>query len=328
MIETLYIELTKDCNLQCKHCYQSSPIVSSIGTDTCKDIIKSSCGYNVKDVVFTGGEPLLHKDIVELVKYTKSNGCRVGILSNGTLVNNSIAKDLSSAGLDSIQLSMDGGQVEHEQVRGKGSFKLLNNGIDSLVAHGLSPVIRFMITKLNEHCYLDSIEHCKKHGLQINFGLVSSFGSAVDNVMQISPERYFRITEDLHELKKSYYPRIGIPSFSIESYLNGNPEIFPCTAATKVLVVDTNGRVLPCPFFSAIDFSKHEIDFPVFSGKPLESYLEHPLFRAVTNLKYSKRDCFLRRLQNNGLDPYSLESYIAWSNHVKPIIASQQNRAP
>lgn len=103
-LDTVYLELTKRCNSNCIHCYASSPSFSKnsinkneIFTDDWKRVIDKLDEIGVINICFTGGEPFIHKDFIDILKYTNSKGLEIGIFTNGTLINsydNSILLEL------------------------------------------------------------------------------------------------------------------------------------------------------------------------------------------------------------------------------------------
>ena len=105
-------ELTQRCNLTCLHCR-----ASATPKTTEKDIL---VGKSIKKVIdqlakakcsvlaLTGGEPLLRKDIVSIVKYASKNGIKTRIQSNGLLLTTRLLEQLKKAGVFSIGIGLDG----------------------------------------------------------------------------------------------------------------------------------------------------------------------------------------------------------------------------
>jgi MoaA/NifB/PqqE/SkfB family radical SAM enzyme len=85
-------------------------------------------------VVLTGGEPFLRKDIFELIDYAVKKHVTVEVVSNGALINETLAKKIVSSGLKNIAISLDGAQVStHDFIREKGSFKSALRALENLV---------------------------------------------------------------------------------------------------------------------------------------------------------------------------------------------------
>ncbi|MBP5273480.1 MAG: radical SAM protein [Abditibacteriota bacterium] len=126
------VALTYRCNLSCRFCYAGCSCTrrdTSPGMDT--EDVKKILGIIKRDaqvpsVSWTGGEPLLRKDICELTRYASEElGMKVNLITNGTLLTPALADGLREAGLKSAQVSLEGGTREvHEALtRSEGSFE-------------------------------------------------------------------------------------------------------------------------------------------------------------------------------------------------------------
>lgn len=112
----LYIEPTNRCNLNCKTCVrrewkETTGVMSEVIFD---NIIKGLSSFTPRPTVFFGGlgEPLLHPDIIKMIRRVKKNGSRVEMISNGTLLTKALSQELSEAGLDLLWVSVDGSTPE------------------------------------------------------------------------------------------------------------------------------------------------------------------------------------------------------------------------
>ena len=154
-LSLLFFELTNSCNLNCKHCGSRCSVNKKdyIDTDIVKKVISSvSNKYCTKDIMIaiTGGEPLLHPDCIEIVKYSHDQGFIVGITSNGILIDHDVAHNLKQAGLDTISISLDGIGVEHDNLRmSKGAFEKAVTGIKALKDADIEPQITTVVHKQN-----------------------------------------------------------------------------------------------------------------------------------------------------------------------------------
>lgn len=124
----LFWECTLRCNLHCLHCGSSceahSPLVE-LTTDQIKgvlDTIREDFDTSRIFVSITGGEPLLRPDLAEVVAHMTHLGLRSCIVTNGVLLDEARACELAQAGMETITVSVDGLEVEHESVRGKGTY--------------------------------------------------------------------------------------------------------------------------------------------------------------------------------------------------------------
>lgn len=112
----MYIEPTNRCNLNCRTCVRNNwdEPFGDMPLETFRRIGASLRSMTpVPSVLFGGlGEPLSHPDIVKMVRHVKSLGCSTELISNGTLLTESMAKSLIEAGLDRLWISLDGATPE------------------------------------------------------------------------------------------------------------------------------------------------------------------------------------------------------------------------
>ena len=145
--------MTKRCNLKCVHCYAQAVDPSGkdeISTEQGKAIIDDLAAFGAPVMLFSGGEPLVREDLVELAKHAVSKGMRAVISTNGTLITREKAKELKEIGLSYVGISLDGGREVHDRFRGvTGSFDRAMRGVDNCQAEGLKVGLRCTINKRN-----------------------------------------------------------------------------------------------------------------------------------------------------------------------------------
>ncbi|MFQ6054357.1 MAG: radical SAM protein [Methanosarcinales archaeon] len=148
----LLIHLTTKCNLKCKHCYlaklsEGNTMDSSLDFDTFKQVIKEFDEMQGLKVMLSGGEPLLHSQFWDFLEILKLYKFRIVVLSNGTLIDGSVAKRLSDY-VNEVQVSVDGIK-SHDMLRGEGTFKKALSGIKFLKESGIEVSIASMVHKYN-----------------------------------------------------------------------------------------------------------------------------------------------------------------------------------
>jgi len=102
-------DYTKQCNLKCKHCYESAeslPAKDELTTEEAKKVIDQLAEIGVVAIAFSGGEPLIRKDFFEVAEYARGKDFYVSVASNATLITPAVAKKLSGV-IDYIEISMD-----------------------------------------------------------------------------------------------------------------------------------------------------------------------------------------------------------------------------
>lgn len=144
--------MTRRCNLKCVHCYAHAVEdgQDQISTEQAKIIIDDLANYGAPVMLFSGGEPLVRKDLVELAKHATTKGMRAVISTNGTLITKEKAHELKSVNLSYVGISVDGGEEVHDKFRAvPNSFKKTIQGIENCLAEGLKVGLRFTINKRN-----------------------------------------------------------------------------------------------------------------------------------------------------------------------------------
>ncbi len=146
--------MTRRCNLKCVHCYAQALEENgsdAIGTEQAKAIIDDLAAYGAPVMLFSGGEPLVRKDLTELAKHATGKGMRAVISTNGTLISKEKARELKEVGLSYVGISLDGGEAVHDTFRKvPGCFKKAIQGIENCQAEGLKVGLRFTINRRNQ----------------------------------------------------------------------------------------------------------------------------------------------------------------------------------
>lgn len=145
--------MTRRCNLKCVHCYAQALDVEGrddISTEQAKAMIDDLAAYGAPVMLFSGGEPLVRRDLVELARHATQKGMRAVISTNGTLITKEKAKELKEVGLSYVGISLDGMEAVHDHFRGvPGAFRKAIQGIENCQAEGLKVGLRFTINKRN-----------------------------------------------------------------------------------------------------------------------------------------------------------------------------------
>jgi len=145
--------MTRRCNLKCVHCYahaKDQVFKNELSTEEGKKLIDDLAQFGVPVILFSGGEPVMHKDLPELAEYAVSKGMRAVISTNGTLITKEKAKILKKIGLSYVGVSLDGMEEVHDKFRGmKGAFKAALEGIKNSQDAGIKVGLRFTINRFN-----------------------------------------------------------------------------------------------------------------------------------------------------------------------------------
>jgi len=143
--------LTRTCNLKCIHCYTDSEAQKypdELTTEQCKAVLADLAEFRVPAVLFSGGEPLVRKDVFELATYARSLDLHVVLSTNGTLITREVAERFVQLKFAYIGISLDSAIPEvHDKFRGmEGAFRRTMQGFRHCVEAGQKVGLRLTLT--------------------------------------------------------------------------------------------------------------------------------------------------------------------------------------
>jgi heme b synthase len=147
-------EVTRNCNLSCIHCRAAAtkgPYSNELDTDASFVLLDQISETGKPVVILTGGEPLLRPDIFEIARYGTQQGLRMVMAPNGTLITESVAREMAASGIQRISISLDGATREsHDRFRQvDGAFEGALRGIKRVKEAGVDFQINTTITQQN-----------------------------------------------------------------------------------------------------------------------------------------------------------------------------------
>ncbi len=143
--------VTSACNLRCVHCYAATGAPrDELSTREGMELIAQLHDYGSPVVLFSGGEPLIRKDLPGLVRRTVGSDMRAVISTNGTLITRDLAMELADCGLSYIGVSLDGLQEINDAFRGvPGAFRDALRGIEHAMHQDIKVGLRFTMNRRN-----------------------------------------------------------------------------------------------------------------------------------------------------------------------------------
>ncbi|MBD3379960.1 MAG: radical SAM protein [Candidatus Omnitrophica bacterium] len=177
---TLYVNPTRYCNLRCRHCWIAPPVreelvpgTEEMSMDEITAIAEAAKEAGLGSIKLTGGEPLLRKDIGELLSYCVSSDISVFMETNGTLVSRDVARMLADNNVSQVSVSLDSMFPEvHDRLRGKkGAFERSVSGIKNLIASGIRPQVILSLYRENLRGFerfLDFMEDLGVNDVKVN----------------------------------------------------------------------------------------------------------------------------------------------------------------
>ncbi len=165
----VFWELTQGCNLTCKHCraeaqFERAP--DELSTEECFRVIDSITRNYNPVLVLTGGEPLYRPDLFEIAAYATNQGARVCLASNGTLINDEIARRLKEVGVMRVAISLDGATPDvHDAFRGlPGSWEAALRGAEAVMRAGMEVQFNITVAQHNKRQIPDIIRLAEERG--------------------------------------------------------------------------------------------------------------------------------------------------------------------
>lgn len=171
-LNTIYFYLTEGCNLRCRHCWmgpkyeEGEPRRRCLDVELFRSIVSMAKPLGLATVKLTGGEPLLHPGIGQILDIVRQENLRMTMETNGVLCTPDLAGRIASCRQPFVAVSLDGADAEtHEWVRGvEGCFEAALQGIRNLVAAGIRPQVIMTLMRRNAGQIEDLLRLAKSLG--------------------------------------------------------------------------------------------------------------------------------------------------------------------
>ncbi|MTW86677.1 radical SAM protein [Virgibacillus dakarensis] len=220
-IKTVYFHITQRCNLKCSYCYNMENLnkPDKLTTNDIKSIINQLKSLSVQTIIFTGGEVLLRRDIVELCEHVKLNNMKCQVLSNGVLLHK--RKELLKF-VDKFIISLDTMHEENNLRTGLNIPRLLDNLRNIPDQYKSKFIVRSVVSKTGESDWKEVANYVENHvGMK---HLVTPF------------------IPNSHEDIKYMADLDSLPTNDDDCNLSGNV----CGASYQIVGIDSNGDIYPC----------------------------------------------------------------------------------
>jgi len=209
---TFYV--TNACNLRCKHCYASSghPLDKELCIDEVRNLFDELYNLGVFELEFSGGEPFMRPDFVDILYLANSMDFSLEVLTNGTLIDEKKANILKDLSIRVVQVPLEGLKETHEYMRGNGTFDRAVNAINLLKNTGLTVQVRTTITK-KSLADLESLTNLLV-SMDVDAFLATEYipigrGLGMNDIM-LGPEEKNKLQKSLATLRNDYGSKISI----------------------------------------------------------------------------------------------------------------------
>ncbi len=239
------VEITNACNLRCKHCYGFFDKNRIINISDFQNICQQLSLVGTKIINISGGEPMvLGAMIREYVRIAKKYFKIIHLTTNGTLINDENIKHL--AGVDCVQVSLDGTQKIHNHIRGLNTFRKAINGIKLLKSYRIPCSIMMTVSDYNLPSLKNVYRISQALNVPLGFERITNAGRG-RNFLSLSRINVRKLIKYSRELKiESTDPLCIISDTLRRSYLLKNKIIAGCMAGNMAVAIDTDMGLLPC----------------------------------------------------------------------------------
>ncbi|MEL7566112.1 MAG: radical SAM protein [Dehalobacterium sp.] len=241
------ISLTNVCPQNCQYCYNKNRRGELLSTVEIKQLIQDLKKMGVFWLGFTGGEPLLNKDIVEIVR-SAGDDCAIKLFTTGSNLTEQLAAELKKAGLLYVSVSLDHWLEEaHDRIRGcKGAFRTALRAIEIFKSTGVHVSVSAVISRqmLQENQVPEFLKFLS------DLGVNEAWLSETKPTVEAFWNKDAVITEEerlsLVNLQDKYNKEGKITVNYLGHFEGG--EYFGCNAGNKMVYIDAFGEVGPCVF--------------------------------------------------------------------------------
>ncbi len=274
-LRLVFWELTARCNLKCKHCRaeaQDESVEGELATDEILHVAGDIREAADPIIVLTGGEPLVRPDFFEIAGHCTKLFTRVALATNGTVVDDYVARRIVGAGIQRVSISLDGAAAAtHDDFRGvDGSFEAALVGFDALKRAGASLQVNVTVTQQNDDEIDDLLKLCLQRGADAFhvFMLVPvGCGAQIGDDVRLTPERFEQRLVWLFEKSLELRGRLQIKATCAPQYFRIMREVsrrrgiaLPesghgmhtttrgCLAGSAVCFISRVGDVQPCGY--------------------------------------------------------------------------------
>ncbi|QCH26948.1 radical SAM/SPASM domain-containing protein [Clostridium tyrobutyricum] len=311
--KTIQIHLTHKCNMRCIHCYMAAG--NAIDNELIEEEWKRTVDNLSKvikntEIVFTGGEPLIRKDSINIMKFAKKCGHNVVLFTNGVLIDEDIILGLSKC-VDEIQVSIEGVTKQcYENVRGKDNYDKLINGLNLIKKYKIPLTLAITIIPSNiEDIEYNLINFLKKFDydkvkVRINTKLDK------EGYAKNLPEEFFENSNHINDRVVNIRAKLVEMGYFNEKKYQKNIHFYNCGIGCSI-TIDSNGKIYPC---SKLNISRGNI-----VNKNINELIDefNRLNRdtEITNMELCK-ECELKYICSGGC---RIEHYLKTKNYLKPI---------
>ncbi len=282
--------VTNACNMYCAHCYRDAGCKAEdeLSTADAKKLLTEIKRAGFQIMIFSGGEPLMRPDILELVKFASDLGLFPVFGTNGTLITPQMAKDLKAAGARAMGISLDSlDAAKHDKFRSfPGGWQGAVDGMKNCKAAGLPFQIHTTIMDWNAPELEDMIDFAVEIGARAHhfFFLVPTGRAATIEEESLRAEQYEDVLTRI--MKKQQAVPIELKPTCAPQFLRIAAELGQksrfhrgCLAGLSYCIISPKGKVQPCAYLKEYLGDVRETPFD-------EIWRNNPVLQKLRTMKY------------------------------------------
>jgi len=256
-----------ECNLRCRMCRlpEGGRLLpretrNALSTEGMRAVIDGFASLGTRGIGFTGGEPMLRPDLFHLMRHTRDRGMLTHLNTNGTLLDEAASRAVLEAGVDSLNVSLDGAtEATHDRIRGvPGAFARTLESIrriDRMRKKAGAPLRLKVVAVLSED-NLDEVPETLRLGAELGVDCVEFIprqpfpegpgkGVPAGPALLAKVDAAVRLLGDRSSLPLPLENSPGMLALFVPSF-RGDPSPLTCHAGYNSLAVDCYGRIYPC----------------------------------------------------------------------------------
>jgi MoaA/NifB/PqqE/SkfB family radical SAM enzyme len=269
----------RKCNIDCGYCNEYDKVSPPIPADTLRKRIDKLAELGTSVVAFSGGEPMLHPDLDDLIRHIRRHGMMAGLITNGYFLVPKRIEELNEAGLDFLQISID--NVEPDEVSKK-SLRVLDKKLQHLRDHAafdvnINSVLGGGIKNPEDARTIN--QRARTLGFSTSIGIIHDGEGLLKPLGPKERQVYDEVSAAISgpwQVFKNLYS--GITNFQ-EKLADGKPNEWRCRAGARYLYICENGLVHYCSQQRGIP------------GVPLETYTVDDIRREFLTSKWCAPYC-------------------------------------
>lgn len=294
-LKELCLEVTNTCPMRCVHCSADAglPLNDELNLIEIKKVIRKFKRLGGEILEISGGEPLCHSSILEIIRYAKEQGVEVRLYTSGFPLNDGIINKLLALKLDKVIFNLQGPNSKiHENItQTYGSFDRVMEGIKKLRSANQWVGVHFVPMKPNFSSLEKTVQLCSNLGVS-EFAVLRFVpqGRGLENLqrLELSNMEFETLINEIVRIRNRFRDKIEIRVGSPLNFCHFTDNSIPyqeCKAGKSLCLIKPNGDVAPC---SAFKQNKEGVVGNIKTKSLVEIWRNSQLFNQLRYFDYEK----------------------------------------